>query len=388
MHYKKQRKCVLCQNALTSENDTREHILPNAIGGRKTVVGLICRNCNSQTGSKWDAALAEQLSYFSLSFDIARQRGKVPPLTLPTLSGGSLRVHPDGRMTTAKPCVEKISEGSKSRLQITAPTRGELRKVATDLRKGYPQLQDFDIERLIAQAHDVSYYSPDPVEVSITFGGLDAGRSLVKTAMALVFDAGMDLEQCDLALTFLADEKAKPCFGSFYDRESVLVVGRPPHRIIHLAYVRGNSADSTLIGYIELYSWMRYVVCLTESYAGQDFENMYAVDPTNGEELELAVNLESSISRIREAWTNELYDGNVLSDALSSALRIAAEANFRRARQRIVNEAIDRALANSGAEEGTQLTYEQIQRMSKDITDVLAPFIVHNMRRGRCLGGL
>ena len=30
-------KCALCDETITSQNDTKEHLIPNAIGGRKKI---------------------------------------------------------------------------------------------------------------------------------------------------------------------------------------------------------------------------------------------------------------------------------------------------------------------------------------------------------------
>lgn len=47
--------CILCSTRLTGETDSGEHIIPDAIGGRKAVRGFICKDCNSRTGTDWDA---------------------------------------------------------------------------------------------------------------------------------------------------------------------------------------------------------------------------------------------------------------------------------------------------------------------------------------------
>ena len=53
--------CALCQTPLTKANRTKEHIIPNAIGGRKKVRNFICKRCNDETGEKWNSALTRQL---------------------------------------------------------------------------------------------------------------------------------------------------------------------------------------------------------------------------------------------------------------------------------------------------------------------------------------
>ena len=54
-------KCWLCKCPINEGNTTKEHIIPNAIGGRRTVKGVLCRTCNSTTGERWDAELVKQL---------------------------------------------------------------------------------------------------------------------------------------------------------------------------------------------------------------------------------------------------------------------------------------------------------------------------------------
>lgn len=52
------KECALCNSNITDKNDSNEHLIPNAIGGRKKITGFICSNCNSKSGEFWDAELA------------------------------------------------------------------------------------------------------------------------------------------------------------------------------------------------------------------------------------------------------------------------------------------------------------------------------------------
>ncbi|GAL13836.1 hypothetical protein JCM19233_4843 [Vibrio astriarenae] len=72
-------KCALCDVEITEKNDTKEHLIPNAIGGRKKVKGFICENCNNASGDDWESELAKQLNPLSLFFGISRERGEAPP---------------------------------------------------------------------------------------------------------------------------------------------------------------------------------------------------------------------------------------------------------------------------------------------------------------------
>ena len=70
------KQCVLCDGVISEKNMTAEHIIPNAIGGRKKVSGFICRDCNNRTGTEWDAKLVDQRLLHFLSLTVNRQRGE------------------------------------------------------------------------------------------------------------------------------------------------------------------------------------------------------------------------------------------------------------------------------------------------------------------------
>ena len=139
----------------------------------------------------------------------------------------------------------------------------------------------------MSTAKAASHYSSEWTGFNLEIGGAKAGRSIVKSAVALVHDAGVDPNRCDLALEYLLNEGAEPCFGYYYDEDHDVVINRPVERPFHCVHVEGNSNTGTLLAYVELYSLHRLVVCLSASYSGRAFRNTYAIDPVKGEELDL-----------------------------------------------------------------------------------------------------
>lgn len=91
--------CALCDVVITHDNDTKEHIIPNSIGGRKKVKGFICNTCNRITGQDWDVELNNQLNYFNLLFMIKRERGTPASERIKTISGKEYLVHHSGVMS-------------------------------------------------------------------------------------------------------------------------------------------------------------------------------------------------------------------------------------------------------------------------------------------------
>ncbi len=375
-------RCILqCGNLLTKENSTEEHVILNAIGGRRMVKGFICERCNNETGTNWDAELVRQLQPLSLLLGIKRQRGSVPTQEFATSSGGKIRLHSDGRMTTAIPSREKNLDGNITQLRITTGSRKELKKQIKGMQRKHPALQKRSVDDLVSTAQARSHYSSDLIQIPLEFGGDKAGRSLVKSAVALVYDAGVDPRVCDLALDYLTQDNAQPCFGYFYDKDKDLVVNRPAKKPFHSVYVKGDSGAGTILGYVEFFSLHRMVLCLSESFSGKDFTNSYAIDPIKGEELSIDVDLSLSMSDFRSAFNYEKCDDESRKFAAISLFEYITNADFNRARSRAIGAAVERAFENCDAEQGEDLTEEQLYQLTVEIMEELRPFIQHNSER-------
>ena len=46
--------CALCNEILDESLGSREHLILNAIGGRRKVRGVLCMRCNNTAGAEWD----------------------------------------------------------------------------------------------------------------------------------------------------------------------------------------------------------------------------------------------------------------------------------------------------------------------------------------------
>ena len=66
--------CTICNEEITEKNKSVEHIIPNAIGGILKSDQLFCKGCNSNFGSKLDAAFVKNFSFINASVDIRRDR--------------------------------------------------------------------------------------------------------------------------------------------------------------------------------------------------------------------------------------------------------------------------------------------------------------------------
>lgn len=95
--------CIYCGQGITAANDSDEHVISEAIGGRRTVRGLLHLTCNNKAGHTWDAALEKQLRPLSLHFGVKRQRGKTLRMAITTTAGEAFLLGHGGNLEMAAP---------------------------------------------------------------------------------------------------------------------------------------------------------------------------------------------------------------------------------------------------------------------------------------------
>ena len=121
--------CALCETTITAENDSEEHLIPNALGGRRKVSGFLCRDCNSATGDSWDAELAKQLLPLCLLLDISRERGDPPGLRVATSAGERLTIGPNGTLARSAPVFTRTPSPSGKTRASTASSALSIRAI-------------------------------------------------------------------------------------------------------------------------------------------------------------------------------------------------------------------------------------------------------------------
>ncbi|MFC1236107.1 hypothetical protein [Vibrio sp. F74] len=65
-----------------------------------------------------------------------------------------------------------------------------------------------DINSFLENAQVKSTYSPEMIKFKLSFGGTDAGRSIVKSALAVVSDANQSTGMCQDAISYLTAKNA------------------------------------------------------------------------------------------------------------------------------------------------------------------------------------
>ncbi len=369
-------KCALCEIEITKDNDTKEHIIPNAIGGRRKVKGFICRACNSSSGDSWDKELAKQFNPLSLLFSINRERGNVPSQLFETTVGDKLKLNVDGSMADEKPIYLEtpLDDGVKVKINIRARNEKEAKKKLKEVKKKYPK---FDVDDALSRLETKSTYCPDMLKMDFSLGGAEAGRSTVKSALALAVYSGIPASSCPEAVNYLKNADSEACFGYFYEFD--LISNRPKGIPIHCVSVKGCVESHQVIAYVEYFGIQRVVLCLNNSYTGKAISTTYSINPITGEELDLEVNLNLSNSEIRQAYNYEKFPVDAMEKAFHAVMPTATENSFKKELNRVLDKALSQEIRKCGVKEGEALTDENIQNILNNVMTEIRPFLLHNM---------
>lgn len=362
--------CTLCGNFLTKENNSREHLIPSAIGGRKKIKGFICKSCNNRTGAAWDAPLANTFQKFSLFIGIRRDKGITPFAKIETMGGKSHCLHSDGTRTLTKPQYNLTRTENGVEVSIQASSKEDLSNLRKRLEKEN-DLSKADISKLFDGVEFTQTYSDDPALIDLQVNLDLCGQSLVKSVLALAHDSEVEPASFEQALYHLKNADAASIVGFYYHDD--LVVNRPEDQIFHCIAVQGNPETKQLIGYVEYFRCLRVLVCLSNQYEGGKFSNSYAINPVSGHTLSIEVNLNLSRQEVAAALNGERLSMAVMSKAKEEARIIGEKLGIDREIKRVSEEAIHFAFKECGVRYGESLMPDDYSRFSRALQEHINP---------------
>ncbi|MDY6511736.1 HNH endonuclease [Acinetobacter faecalis] len=310
--------CALCNDPIIETNQTEEHVIPQAIGGRLKIKNFICRTCNSKYGHSWDNVLADQLAFFSTSLNIIREK-KTPSYLVTDIDNKQYLKHPKGDFFLVRPVtnIESNADGSLN-INIQAPNQKVAKQILEKVSKEYNLSNENQILMLKSLANRISPMDK-VIKGEINFGGEESGRSLVKTALALAFTIDIDLDQCDLAKEYLLNGGIA-CFGYFYSPNKDFVKNRNKDIPFHCVYIKADSQLGRIFGYIEYFGAFRVVLSLATDYRGETKEAIYCIDPTSKQIIDLKIDLDLSDDDIERIYNYEIYNLEVYQESIGNLL--------------------------------------------------------------------
>ncbi|SDL43315.1 HNH endonuclease [Bacillus toyonensis] len=350
-------KCYVCEKELTRENETDEHILINAIGGRLKSKRLICRDCNSNFGSKIDNSLAEQLNPIANLLNIKRQRGE--PRSIKVKSNNrDILLAPGGKLSLMYP--EVSQEGDL--VHIEATSKSQLRQALTGLKRKY---ENINIEQEISMAQVIKSYLPS-ITVNMRFGGEETLRALCKMGVNYYLYKGGDIDRVKHLLPYIQGDEHEAEIYFMYPKTELFFKGE--EELMHTLILVGDPKHKKLYVYIELFNEFKVVVFIDQKYEGNELYESYHYNVLTNEliEFEEKVNIpQQQIKRYKSKSLNEKRFGERMKYL------------FQRIDNLVVNKRISE-IVNSGIEAMLE-KFPEAKEENTIFTEEMADFLSHKI---------
>jgi len=353
--------CYTCNVELDKSNQSIEHIIPNAIGGRLESTDLLCRDCNSKYGYKSEAKLMSQLNFYANFLMIKRDRGNPQPVIMENQKNGKkYSVNHEGIPTIDKPIFNHEEKDGKIHFSITARNMEEGRKIIKKLSKQY---KNMNVEEILKEAENSEEYIKEPLHKTITIGGKDVLPAVLKMALNYyIFKTGDILSVKD-AIEDLKTDKIEPIVleKRLYNLDD--------EEVSHCIYLRGSQTEKKLYAIIELFNINQFVVKLSEKYNLPDFEDLYVFDVLLSSEKSKFIKYKPDFNFIFGfTYPSSNPDFQIAQDAANRVIGIGYKRQQDKHMQRIIGKAYDDTIGRM-IPEGGILTQEASNCFAKKVAE-------------------
>ena len=178
--------CLFCSAEL-DETTKPEHILLNALGGRKTTTKAICSACNNKFGGEIDKVLTLQVTALRNLLQLESGTGNAAP-TLKKVQAGqhTVNIKGDGSLElVAKPfTIERLEDG-RWNVQICARSEEHFAEIVPHLAAALHIPEDQLRAQIVGAQGSIINERAGVVHHGIRLGGPDAIRSAVKASLVL-----------------------------------------------------------------------------------------------------------------------------------------------------------------------------------------------------------
>ena len=281
--------CWLCETVLTEENQSREHIIPKALGGKQTVSDFLCCLCNNSTGSKWDAALVNVSKPMDFIASLREWQEAEPPqdFDLSNRANRHETVAGDETRTMYRGGGDSVTwvDGRTRHVKIFAHSEIQMQRISEGLRRKYSISQ----EKWADAEHREKGRSEDhSIQIGIMRDMPKVTRAMVKSMLALACMVGVTREECEGVLEhWRADSNLY--LGDFPEWEVL-----PVEECIDLrcVAVSGSPETGVLLGFSALAGSMAWMMPLAVPYEGPPRHAVYAFNTKTGMEVSVSPRME------------------------------------------------------------------------------------------------
>ncbi len=178
--------CLFCPAEL-DQTTNLEHILHNALGGRKKTPSAICSACNNKFGGTIDDVLTSQVTALRNLLQLESGKGNAAP-TLKNVQAGEHKVNIKGdgslELVATPFTIERLEDG-RWNVQIRARSEEHLAEILPHLAAALQVPEEQLRAQLVGAQGSIIYQRAGAVHLGLLLGGPDAIRSAVKASLVM-----------------------------------------------------------------------------------------------------------------------------------------------------------------------------------------------------------
>jgi len=347
--------CYICNIEITADNESDEHIIINAIGGRLKSKELICNDCNSEFGEKIDSILAKQLNNLSNVLMVKRHRGEPRPIIGENQTTGEKYIlDVGGQPRLFKPTIEKNVTDNNTGFSITARSEKELKDILKGIAK---KNQHLNVDEAMKSAQWKTEDFDKPLHFQNVIGGADVFRAVCKSATNFFIYKKGNSKYIKHLIPYLKGKEEKDIVWMHYQDDLYEFDKDECFHIIHLI---GNPDEKILYCYIEYFSTQKYLILLSDNYDGKAINETYFFDLSKVKPIERELRLNYDRATLLDFFDNKdvkPFEKIKKSFDHSIKLGLKRQDDYKR------GEILERAIQNSLGKypDGVQITEEIIK---------------------------
>ncbi len=366
--------CYVCNTEITKSNETYEHIIINAAGGRLKSKKLICIKCNSNFGETIDNKLAEQLNSLANILMVNRHRGDPKPIVaIKKPTGEKYTLEVGGKPKLTKPTIEKTIDGDITNFSISARYKKELREIVTGIAKKYPY---FDVEEAIKTAQIQEKYLEEALHFNISIGGDEVFRAVCKCATNFFVYSKGDSSQIKHLIPYLKGEEVVEIIWFHYQKNLYKLEQDECTHIIHLI---GKKDERILYCYVDFFNTFKYLVLLNDKFEGQDIKETYCFDLLNLIPIYKDVIIDYDRNTLLNFFSNkDARPFDEVKKAVERSITIGLKRQDLHHRSTLIRKVLHNSLGKYP--EGVPITKEMINEIVTEFMEILTPYFFNRIK--------
>lgn len=370
-------ECYVCDEQITKENQTYEHIVLNAIGGKLASTQLFCDCCNDMITSKMDAELAAQFNLLTNFLMVHRHRGGTPPPVKGKVkSGEKYEILNGSKPVMSDPDFEKKNENGGIRYSASASSDKQMKTILKGIKRNHPQFND---KEAFEKATRRQFYMGEPIKFDTTVGGDLALKSVSKSAMNFFIYSGGDKQHIKHLIPHLTNQEELGIVAHYI--QEALPYEHEPSEVNHVLHLVGDPKEKILYCYVEYFSAYSFIVKLNDDYDGNPIKCTYCYDVAANTKLDKEV--EFILTKKEYDRINGILPEyrQYLVQRLKRVLNVAEQKQVVVENNRIINESMDTVQKRYPEIDG--ITKEMLSEFLEEVAIRAACFIDHLSNKGK-----